>query len=155
MSYQRTGRFPRQSYYIPTYSRIRSPQHQWHVGAIVGTIVVLALITLVVYAIGSYEFGTEHLVRFTIAKMDDQATGSNGHQYLVFTKAGHVFADKDAMLHGKMNSSDIWAGLQVGHTYTCDVYGKRLHFLSSYPDIIWCAGVAGAPRTVSGPITQQ
>lgn len=145
----------RSRYVIPTPSRVRSSQHSWHPGAIFGTIAVLILVGLGVYGCSSYEYGTEHLVRFTISKMDDQATGSNGHQYLIFTKGGHVFADKDAFLHGKMNSSDIWAGLQVGHTYTCDVYGRRLHFLSSYPNIIYCAGVAGAPRQVSGPVTQQ
>ena len=141
------SRYDRTSYYIPTPRRVRSPQHQWHMAGITTTIAVLVLLVLGIASCQHFEYGTEHLVTFTIASKDDQASGNN-HQYLIFTRGGHTFKDTDAWFHGKLNSSDVWAGLHTGQRYTCDVYGWRNHVLSSYPDIIWCAGVAGAPLNV-------
>jgi hypothetical protein len=144
----------RQPYYIPMPRRVRSPEHHWHLGAAVVILAILGLILVGVVSCNRFEYGTEHLVTFTIASKDDQASGNN-HKYLIFTRGGHTFEDTDAYFHGKLNSSDIYAGLQVGHTYTCDVYGWRNHVLSSYQNIIWCAGVAGAPAHVPGTPVQQ
>lgn len=144
MSYQSPRRYrDRDTYMVPTPRRLRSSEHRMHFGILAGILVILALVVVALVSFHHYEYGTEHMTTFTIASLDDQASG-NSHQYLIFTKDGRTFADKDAIFHGKMNSSDIWAQLRVGHTYTCDVYGWRNHFLSTYPDIIWCRGVAGA-----------
>jgi hypothetical protein len=82
------------------------------------------------------EYGTEQTVTFTVKSLDDQSTGSSGHQYLVFTTDGTEYADTDSWPHGKTDSSDIYNWLTVGHKYRCPVYGWRNHITSSYEDIL-------------------
>ncbi len=129
------SRYDRTSYYIPTPRRVRSPQHQWHMAGITTTIAVLVLLVLGIASCQHFEYGTEHLVTFTIASKDDQASGNN-HQYLIFTRGGHTFKDADAWFHGKLNSSDVWAGLHTGQRYTCDVYGWLLGLIFTVGIII-------------------
>jgi hypothetical protein len=81
------------------------------------------------------EYGTEHTVTFTISKMDDQSNGSS-HKYLIFTTDNRVFEDTDSWLHGKTDSSQIWAAMSVGQMWTCPEYGYRSFWSSSYPDIL-------------------
>jgi len=81
------------------------------------------------------EYGTERTVTFKIASKDDQSSGSS-HKYLIFTSGNHVYEDTDSILHGKQDSSNVWAMLHVGNTYTCPVYGFRIFFMSSYQDIL-------------------
>lgn len=129
----------RQTYRIPTYSRIRSPHHQWHVGWMVSILGVLAVLFALIIGGWTVEYGSERTVTFTITRLDDQASGNNGHKYLIFgTQNGQnvVYEDTDAWLHGKTDSSDIWANMQVGQTWTCPIYGYRIHLTSSYPDIL-------------------
>jgi hypothetical protein len=99
-----------------------------------------------------YEYGTEHSVTFTVKSLDDQSSGSS-HKYLVFTTNDTVYQDTDSLLHGKQDSSNIYAWLTVGDTYECPVYGYRNFFASSYEDILdGCKnvtpGVPAAQQTV-------
>lgn len=96
-------------------------------------VVVMALLAIPFW---HFEYGTQHNVTFTVKSLDDQSTGKSGHQYLVFTTDGRVYKDTDAWLHGKTDSSNIYAWLTPGHTYTCPVYGYRVFWMSSYPDIL-------------------
>jgi hypothetical protein len=60
--------------------------------------------------------------------------------YVVFTKTDNgevmVFSNKDELLLGKFNSSNIQGGLEIGKKYVIDVYGFRIPLLSWYENII-------------------
>jgi hypothetical protein len=107
---------------------------------------VLALLGLVVAAVvflayGAWQHSTARDVTITVKSLDDQATGSGGHQYLVFTDQG-VFKDADAFWFWKFNSSDVYNQLTPGKTYRCQVAGRRIHITSSYANLIKCAQVS-------------
>lgn len=112
--------------------------------------VIAGAIALIILGIFGWhmEYGTQRNVTFTVKQLDDQASGTS-HKYLVFTRAGHVMENTDAWLHGKMDSSNVQAGLSVGETVTCPIYGWRFFLFSSYPDILdGCKQVpAGTPTT--------
>jgi hypothetical protein len=135
----------RETYVLPRPSRIRSSQHRWHPGAWIASILVLAILAGLFAWFYSYEYGTETSVVFTVKALDDQATGNNGHQYLVFTDvpgtttAAEVFKDTDAWFHGKWNSSNLFNYLTVGKTYRCTVYGVRNGVFSSYRNALVCS----------------
>jgi hypothetical protein len=136
----------RQTYVLPRPRHIRSSEHRWHWGGWLAVLVILAALAGLGAWFNSFEYGTETSVVFTVKNLDDQSTGSSGHQYLVFTylpgttTPGEVFKNTDAWFHGKTNSSDIQSALVPGHTYRCTVYGKRRHLTSSYRDILVCSG---------------
>lgn len=140
----------RQSYYIPRPSRMRSSHHYFHPVAWLVTILVLAIIAGLVAWFNTYEYGTETSAVFTVKQLDDQASGSNSHQYLIFTDVpgthtpGEVFKDTDAIFHGKWNSSNLYNYLTAGDTYRCTVYGFRNGILSSYRDALVCSQITVA-----------
>lgn len=116
-------------------------------------IAVLVIVGLGYFGI-HYEYGTEKTVTFTVSALDDQANGSNGHKYLIFTSDGQEYENTDAWLHGKTDSSNIWAKMLEagkGATWKCKIYGYRNTVLSSYPDILdGCALIsAGSPIPVT------
>jgi hypothetical protein len=90
---------------------------------------VVAVLTLIVaYPVAL--FSSQRTITFTVTR-----TESVGHKYLIFTDAG-VFENNDAMLFGKMYSSELCSQLHAGQTYTAEVVGWRAPFLSWYPNII-------------------
>ena len=95
--------------------------------AIAGTVVALVLLGIVFWHV---EYGTERTVTFTVKSLDDQSTGNDGHQYLVFTTGGQVYKNTDSWLHGKTDSSNVQDMFTVGDTYRCPVYGFRVFWLS-------------------------
>lgn len=62
------------------------------------------------------------------------------HKYLVFTEDENgviqVFENTDAPLYGKYNSSDYYAKIKTGETYTFKTAGYRLPYMSIYRNII-------------------
>ena len=66
-------------------------------------------------------------------------TGKDSSKYLIFTedKGGKIatFEITDSLLKGRFNSSDIYAAIKVGNTYTFTVGGSRNEFMSWYPNI--------------------
>jgi len=65
----------------------------------------------------------------------------NTHKYLIFTMDDatdtvQVFENTDSAPRLKFNSSDFFARIQVGKTYTFTTIGLRLPFLSLYRNII-------------------
>ena len=132
---------PRTVYRMPSYGKARSRQHRMHPGWLAGILAVLIVLAGLGAWFYQYEYGSEHSVTFTIASKDDQASGSNGHRYLIFTTRGETYQDTDAWFHGKVNSSSMWFQLQVGHSYRCTIYGYRVALLSGYPDLLYCKQV--------------
>lgn len=70
-------------------------------------------------------------------KVGRDSDGNTSSEYLIFTNKG-VYKDTDSFWFFKFRSSDLYGDLRVGHTYTCKVYGYRIGFTSSYPNIISC-----------------
>lgn len=60
-------------------------------------------------------------------------------KYLVYTKDENgeiqVFEITDALFAWQFDSSDIYAGIEIGKTYVFDVGGSRNKFSSWYPNI--------------------
>ena len=105
-------------------------------------VVVLALLGFIGFIGWHFEYGTEQTVTFKVTGLDDQAS-SQGHKYLITTtrpgKGIEVFEDTDAYLHGKTDSSDVWARfVNAGKdaVWRCPVYGYRMFWASSYRDIL-------------------
>lgn len=139
----------RDTYRYPRPRNIRDRDKR--VSPVSGVVTIIILAVLVIAGLISlwtwnYQFGTETHVKLTVASKDDQATGSSGHQYLIFTKhadgtPGETFKDTDAFWHGKFNSTDLYVQLQPGHSYDCDVYGRRNHLTSNYRNLINCVSI--------------
>lgn len=70
----------------------------------------------------------------TVKYHDDES------KYLIFTKINNeeiqVFEITDSFIQGRWNSSDVYADIEVGKTYSFEVVGKRIPFFSMYPNII-------------------
>lgn len=65
--------------------------------------------------------------------------GSNFSKYLIYCEdeSGEVMVleDTDALLLGKVNSSDIYANIKIGKTYKFHTRGIRFRLFSWYPNI--------------------
>jgi hypothetical protein len=111
-----------------------------------GGVLAAALVVILGFIGWHFEYGTERTVTFKVTGLDDQGN-YKGHKYLVTaTLIGgdspgkiEVFQDTDAYLHGKMDSSDVWArfvNAGAGAVWRCPVYGYRLFISSSYRNIL-------------------
>jgi hypothetical protein len=65
----------------------------------------------------------------------------NQHKYVIYTmevETGDivVFENVDDVMRGKYNSSDYYAIIEIGETYTFTVAGYRIPFLTMYQNII-------------------
>jgi hypothetical protein len=109
---------------------------------------VVIVVVLIGVAFWHFEYGTEHNVTFTVKSLDDQSSGSS-HKYLIMATDGTVYEDTDSWLHGKTDSSNIYAWMTVGDTYDCPVYGWRNFISSSYEDVLdGCVNVTpGVPES--------
>lgn len=109
---------------------------------LVAAVIVLAIVGSVAY--GIFEHTNTKTVTFVVqdkqapVKCDSDGTNCHSH-YLIFTNKG-VYEDTDSFWFFKFRSSDLYGQLQRGHRYTCKVYGFRIGFTSTYPNIISCKG---------------
>ena len=83
---------------------------------------------------GGYQFMNPTHV-FTATVQDKVRTGGQDSKYLIFTDKG-VYENTDSIVNGKWNSSDVYGALSVGKSYEFKVRGRRIPFLSMYPNII-------------------
>lgn len=64
---------------------------------------------------------------------------SNDSKYLVYCKDADgnvvVYEITDSLFYGRFNSSDTYAGIEIGKTYEFTIGGSRNEFLSWYPNI--------------------
>jgi len=65
--------------------------------------------------------------------------GNKSSKYLIYCEdeSGEVMVleDTDALLLGKVNSSDIYADIKIGRKYKFHTRGIRMHIFSWYPNI--------------------
>jgi hypothetical protein len=129
----------RDTYIFPRYSRVTSRDYRLHTGSWLVLLAILGCLAGLGYWVYNYQFATETTVQLTVNRLDDQASGSNTHTYLIFaTRADgqpEVFRDGDSFWHWKWDSSDVFAALQPGHRYDCDVYGRRHHLNTQYRNV--------------------
>lgn len=76
----------------------------------------------------------------TVTVTDKAVKNSNDDsKYLIFTEDedGNVatFEITDSWIAGRFNSSDVYAAIKVGNTYTFTVGGSRNELMSWYPNI--------------------
>ena len=80
---------------------------------------------------------TMHMREITATVTDKTYTSKDG--YLIFTKdennETNVYEISDAIFKFRFDSSDDYAGIEVGSKYTFKIGGKRNKLLSHYPNI--------------------
>jgi len=97
-----------------------------------GVILIISIIGTIFY------YQTEEIVTIIvtdkerIVESDGETTTS---KYLIFTES-ETFENTDLLFKGKFNSSDIQGQLQEDSTYTVEVIGWRVPFMSMYRNII-------------------
>jgi hypothetical protein len=100
-------------------------------------IVAAVIATLIGVAIHAYASSTRQ-VTVTVtneARVCSNDGNSVSCQYLVYTSGG-TFKDTDSLISGKFSSSDLYGQLVNGRTYTFEVRGYRIPFMSEYPNIL-------------------
>ena len=105
-------------------------------------VVVCAVVTVIVLGINVYRpFNKVSNMRDVTVTVTDKAVKNDGDigKYLIFTEDenGNIatFEITDSLMAGRFNSSDVYAAIKVGETYTFTVGGSRNEFLSWYPNI--------------------
>lgn len=99
---------------------------------VIGTIVLTGCAGLEVNKISSNEIKeNDEIINVTdkwIKRTDDRDL------YMIGTE-NEVFKIEDNIFIGKLNSSDIYNNIKIGHTYKITTTGFRSTFLSSYRNI--------------------
>jgi hypothetical protein len=96
-------------------------------------IVILLVVSLIVFGlINSLHLETG--VTFTVTGKEC-VKGDKSSTYLVFTDKTTYEID-DTWIHWRWDSSDVYGKIQANKTYTADLQGYRIPFLSMYPNII-------------------
>lgn len=104
----------------------------------VGLIAASIISALIAWGIHAY-VASDRQVTVTVQNearvCSNDGNGSVSCQYLIYTSGG-TFKDTDSLTAGKFNSSDVYGQLQIGHTYTLEVRGYRIPWMSEYPNIL-------------------
>lgn len=83
--------------------------------------------------------GNERTVTCTVTDKGIKTMNDDGI-YLIYTKDSDgetmVLQIADTLIHGRFDSSDLYAEIEVGKTYEFDICGERVPFLSWYPNIL-------------------
>ena len=78
-------------------------------------------------------------ITLTVTEKTVKTDGREG-RYLVYCKGAddqiNVLEISDTLWHGRFNSSDEYAAIEVGKTYRFTVVGKRIPIFSMYPNIL-------------------
>lgn len=108
------------------------------------TILILASIIMIVsVAFAFMSSFNDHEYTVTVTDKDRVVINTEdgtSSKYLIYTEDStgqvRVFENTDNLFRFKWNSSDIQASLKIGETYTVEVVGYRVPFLSWYENII-------------------
>jgi hypothetical protein len=105
-------------------------------------IFVFAVFSTLLYKCGRYTkketITTKVVDKERITKSDGD--GNIDSYYLIFTEAG-TYKLEDELMYLNFNSSDWYGKLRSDSTYTFDVIGYRIGFLSEYPNIVGIKGL--------------
>ena len=104
--------------------------------------VIFIIAIVIVLGVGIYRpFNKVSDMRDVTVTVTDKTVKNDGDdgKYLIFTedKDGNIatFEITDSLIAGRFNSSDVYAAIKVGNTYTFTVGGSRNEFMSWYPNI--------------------
>lgn len=101
-------------------------------------IIIAAIIVGLVYRPINKVVDIEY-VTVTVTDKGIKRAGKSGDKYLIYTKddnnKAEVFEITDSLVAMQFNSSDIYAGLEIGRKYRLKVGGSRNQLLSWYPNI--------------------
>lgn len=106
------------------------------------TPILCMIIAVIVLGISIYRpFNKVSDRREVITTVTDKAVknSDNDSKYLIFTedKDGHIetYEITDSWIAGRLDSSDVYAGIKVGNTYKFKIGGSRNKLMSWYPNI--------------------
>jgi hypothetical protein len=104
---------------------------------IIPIVVIVMIIIAIVYEITRYS-NKETITAKVIDKERITTSDSEGRvdsYYLIFTDKGS-FKLEDELFYGNFRSSDWYGQLRKDSTYTFDVIGYRIGYLSEYQNIV-------------------
>ena len=104
-----------------------------------GPIVFLLVVTIISFSIlmSFYKAMHNETVEFTVDSKESRCPGGDRDCYfLVLTREGEMYENKDTLLNAKWDSGDLQAKLQSGKRYRAQVVGWRIPFLSMRKNII-------------------
>jgi hypothetical protein len=100
-------------------------------------LVVVLIIAGIFFSISRYN--NKQTVKTKVTDKERITTsGSDGKvesYYLIFTDAG-TFKLEDDLIYGNFNSSDWYGRIKRDSTYTFDLIGYRIGYMSEYPNIV-------------------
>lgn len=106
-------------------------------------IVISLLAILLIVFIIIFDVVVENCDRrdMVVTVTDKQVKTSSDHgKYLVYCKDSdgniEVLEIEDSFVQMRFDSSDEYAAIEIGKTYKFTVVGKRMYFLSKYPNIL-------------------
>ena len=102
---------------------------------------ILTAIVIVLIIIGSIGFTVawnSSRQTVTCAVNDKQATSKKdgGNNYILFTDNCGQLQVADDWINGQFNSSDTYAKIKPGSSYTFQTVGWRNGFFSAYPNVL-------------------
>lgn len=104
-----------------------------------GTLIGLIILVTICFSSCVINETNEREVTVMVTEKGIKNYNKNG-VYLIYCKdaTGNVcvYKIKDSLMQGKFNSSDIYASIEVGKTYTFLIRGTRVEFTSNYPNIV-------------------
>lgn len=102
---------------------------------------LVIVVIIIVSTIGSctIQNGNERTVTCTVTDKGIK-TKDNDSTYLIYTKDADdetmVLRIADTLTHGRFDSSDLYAEIEVGKTYEFEICGERIPVFSWYPNIL-------------------
>lgn len=112
-------------------------------GCIMAIIALVVIVAVIIVGVGSCKsctnnLGEEKTLTATVTDKYVKKIDSED-KYMVATKDTdglvNVFEITDSLAFGRWNSADVYAGIEVGKTYSFTVVGERSEFYSIYPNI--------------------
>lgn len=114
-----------------------------HEVLIISAAVGLAVVGIGGAIAGEIEWNQHHTQTCTVESKQATGTKDGGHSYMLFTRECGALQVADAILQGKFNSTDTYAGIKEGHVYTMDTVGWRNGLFSQYPNVLTATELNG------------
>lgn len=103
--------------------------------------ILISVIIIAVLLIGAGIFaaawnGSRQTMTCMVESKQATSKKDGGNKYLLFTENCGALEVADSFWNGKFNSTDTFAKIKEGQTYTFDTVGWRNGFFSAYPNVI-------------------
>ena len=105
----------------------------------IALILIIVIGFIGVVGISIYSSFNDHTCTIEVTDKERVHDGDSS-KYLIYGRSDDgdvlVFENTDCLLRGKFNSSNVYAGIEVGTIYEMTVVGWRIPIFSSYENII-------------------